>query len=252
MSYNLKREVKLFMIFDRLGDTVRSGPILWAINRDRLEDVKNHIFDLVIMLKLIERYFPRELNIDINLIIEYILAHDLPEALTGDITKFEGVSDEERDRVTNIAMDYLVENYGDILNFRSLFDGFEKVTDLEAKIANLLDAIHSSTTFLKYACEGVIDLNDPNIIPELDYYIKLAKENNWDIGDVFYNYHKKRLVISDEECELYNISRENADIILDIVHSLIDEFYKQKLDGSLVKIGDDLPKNAGIYKRIQK
>ena len=34
--------------------------------------------------------------LDFDKINDYILCHDLPEAITGDITKFEGVSEEER------------------------------------------------------------------------------------------------------------------------------------------------------------
>ena len=37
MEYNFNKEVKLFMIFDILGDTVRTGPQLWKIERERLE-----------------------------------------------------------------------------------------------------------------------------------------------------------------------------------------------------------------------
>lgn len=37
MKNDFNREVKLFMIFDILGDTVRTGPQLWHVNRERLE-----------------------------------------------------------------------------------------------------------------------------------------------------------------------------------------------------------------------
>ena len=49
MATNFKDQVRLFMIFDILGDTLRSGPLLWKVNRKRLEDVKNHTFDLILM-----------------------------------------------------------------------------------------------------------------------------------------------------------------------------------------------------------
>ena len=35
MKSDFKNEVKLFMIFDILGDTVRTGPTLWQIKRER-------------------------------------------------------------------------------------------------------------------------------------------------------------------------------------------------------------------------
>ena len=90
MPYNYSSEVKLFMVFDILGDTIRTGPQLWCINRKRLEDVKNHIFDLLLIARILQKRLPNSL--DFNKINDYILCHDLPEAITGDITKFEGVS----------------------------------------------------------------------------------------------------------------------------------------------------------------
>ena len=40
MEFNFYKEVKLFMIFDILGDTEKTGPLLWQIERKRLENVK--------------------------------------------------------------------------------------------------------------------------------------------------------------------------------------------------------------------
>ena len=108
-----KDEVKLFMLFDILGDTVRSGMIQWKIDRDRLEDVKDHVFDLIMIAKILERYFP--IYVDMSKVINYIIVHDLPEAITGDITKFEGVSEEEIKQVTELAIQYLIDNFNHII-----------------------------------------------------------------------------------------------------------------------------------------
>jgi len=42
-------EAKLYMIFDMLGDIPRTGPLIWKVDRARTEDIKDHIFDLIIM-----------------------------------------------------------------------------------------------------------------------------------------------------------------------------------------------------------
>ena len=55
MEYNFNNEVKLFMIFDILGDTERTGPLLWQIDRKRLEDVKNHILDLLVIARILKK-----------------------------------------------------------------------------------------------------------------------------------------------------------------------------------------------------
>lgn len=248
MSYNFKDNVRLFMIFDILGDTLRSGPLEWAVSRKRLEDVKNHVFDLVVMYRLLERYLPSDL--DGMKMIDYMIVHDLPEALTGDITKFEGVSDEERERVNNIAIDFLIRTFNDVLDFRKLLLGFESKKDIEAKIVSMLDAVSSAVTFLKYECEGDIDMNNPSIIPELKPYIDYAKSAGIDIGDVFYEYHRKRINFTDEECKKYKIERMEANYIAEVIAGFLDEFYSQKKDASLITVSEIFPESAAVHKKF--
>ena len=71
MEYSFAKDVKLFMVFDILGDTERTGPLLWQIERKRLEDVKNHILDLLLIARILKKYFPD--NIDYNKINDIIL-----------------------------------------------------------------------------------------------------------------------------------------------------------------------------------
>ena len=74
MEYNFKDDVKLFMVFDILGDTERTGPHLWQIERFRLEDVKNHILDLLLMDRILKKYFPE--GLDYDKITDYIICHE--------------------------------------------------------------------------------------------------------------------------------------------------------------------------------
>lgn len=248
MATNFKDQVRLFMIFDILGDTLRSGPLLWKVNRKRLEDVKNHTFDLILMYRMLRSYLPSRLND--SLVIDYMIIHDLPEAITGDITKFEGISDEERSRVTDLAIQYLIDTFNNVLDFKKLFSDFEEKSDLEAKIVSFFDAVHSSTTFLKYSSEGKIDSNNPNIIPELLPYVELAKKQNKDIGDIFYDYHRKRICFSEDECKKYGIEVSEACYIETVIKDFMDEFYKQKLNSTLLTVKEDFPKEATKYRRV--
>lgn len=247
MPINFEDEVKLFMVFDILGDTLRSGPLQWCVKRERLEDVKNHILDLILIYRIIKKYLPD--NLDSEKVIDYIICHDLPEAITGDITKFQGVSQEEIDRVTQSAIDYLVARFNGVMDLRSILSRFEEKADIEAKVATLIDKVHSATTFLKYQTESEIDVDDPGIIPELAPYVNMAKDQGIDVGDIFYNYHSKSLKITDEECIKYGISFQERDAIVNAVRGFIGEFYKQKLDKTLLDASSTFPEDAIIYKR---
>ena len=195
MEYNFKDDVKLFMVFDILGDTERTGPHLWQIERFRLEDVKNHILDLFLMARILKKYFPE--GLDYDKITDYIICHDLPEAITGDITKFEGVSNEEIQNVTTMAIDYLDKRFKNVLNVGNILRSYEARFDLESKVVNMLDKVHSSTTFIKYESENHVDMDDPRIIPELRNHPFVVEKINagYDLADIFFEFHMKSVNI---------------------------------------------------------
>jgi len=249
MQYNFNKEVKLFMIFDILGDTERTGPLLWHIDRKRLEDVKNHVLDLLIMARILRKHFPASLNFDrIN---DYIICHDLPEAITGDITKFEGISVEEIERVTNIAIEYLSTTFGSVLDFADTLNSYENRIDIEAKVVNMLDKVHSSITFIKYQSEQEIDMNNQNIISDLrnhPFVVKKIAEGK-DLADIFFEYHLKTVSFTDEEIERYGICSEDANKIVNVIRTFATEIYKQKSNGAWSNIKEDFPPEAMKYNR---
>lgn len=249
MEYNFKEEVKLFMVFDILGDTVRTGPQLWQINRFRLEDVKNHILDLILMSRILKKHLPD--NLDFDKMLDYIICHDLPEAITGDITKFEGVSGDEIKRVTKMSIDYLAKRFANVLDLNRILNDYEVKEDLESKVVNMMDRVHSASTFIKYQSEQDIDMDNPNIISVLRNHPFVVKkiEEGKDLADIFFEFHMMSVNISDDECERYDISRELADRIVNVISSFATELYNQKLNGTLLNVKSDFPVDAMKYNR---
>lgn len=249
MEYNFSKEVKLFMVFDILGDTERTGPLLWQIERKRIEDVKNHILDLLLIARILKKYFPT--NLDYNKINDYIICHDLPEAITGDITKFEGVSGEEIKRVTNIAIEYLSSKFGDVLDFSNILNNYENRVDIESKIVHMIDKVHSSTTFIKYQSEKNIDMDDSRIISSLrnhPFVVKKIAEGK-DLADIFFEFHSQAIVITDDEYEKYAISKEDGERIVSVIRAFANEMYNQKNNGTLLDGKKDFPAEAMKYNR---
>ena len=249
---SFKNDVKLFMVFDILGDTERTGPNLWQINRFRLEDIKDHILDLTLIARILKKYFPD--NIDYEKINDYILCHDLPEAITGDITKFEGVSSDEITRVTNLAISYLAEQFKDVMDLKTILTNYEEKVDLESKIVNMIDKVHSSTTFIKYQSEQDIDMNNPNIIKALRNHPFVVEKINqgYDLADIFFEFHMKAVSFTDEELQKYNITRKQADTIVNAILGFATEFYNQKQNKTLLNVKDNFPKEAMKYNRNKK
>jgi 5'-deoxynucleotidase YfbR-like HD superfamily hydrolase len=249
MKYNFDKEVRLFMIFDILGDTERTGPLLWKINRKRLEDVKNHVADLIFMARILKKYFPSYLNFD--LIYDYIICHDIPESITGDITRFEGVSGEEIERVTKKAIEFLSDTFNNVLDFEKILNGYENRIDIESKVVHMLDKLHSSTTFIKYQSEQNVDMDNPDIISDLrnhPFVVKKIAEGK-DLADIFFEFHFMALNITDDECEKYKVSRNDADVIVNAIRAFANEIYSKKQNGTLLNDSEEFPVDATIYNR---
>ena len=123
--------------------------------------------------------------------------------------------------------------------------------DLESKVVNMLDKLHSSTTFIKYQSEQDIDMDNPRIIPELRNHPFVVKkiEEGKDLADIFFEFHMMSVDITDEECKRYGISRDNADRIVNAIRAFANEMYNQKLNGTLLDAKKDFPKDAMKYNR---
>lgn len=249
MEYNLDKEVGLFMVFDILGNTERRGPLMWRIDRKRLEDVKNHVADLIFMARILKKYLPGYLKFD--LIYDYIICHDIPEAITGDITKFEGVSGEEIERVTKIAIEFLSDTFNGVIDIEKILNDYENKTDIESKIVYMLDKLHSSTTIIKYQCEQNVDMDNSDIISDLrnhPFVVKKIAEGK-DLADIFFEFHFTALNITDEECEKYKVSRIDANLIVNVIRAFANEIYSQKQNKTLLIDSENFPVDATIYNR---
>ena len=94
-------------------------------------------------------------------------------------------------------------------------------------------------------------MDKEGILPELrnhPFVVEKISEGK-DIADMFFDFHMTYVSMSDDECEQYGISRECGTKIVDVISAFANEFYKQKLNGTLLDVKDDFPKDAMIYNR---
>lgn len=246
----MEKEARLYLIFDMLGDLKRSGPIQWQVDRSRTTDIKDHVFDLIIKIRLLKPYLPE--FIDTEKMIDYAIVHDLAEVITGDITTFEGVTKEEKVRVECIATNYLISEYGNVMNYENLINNFDNLSDIEAKILHMLDKVSSSIEFMKYDYEHKVDMDNPLIIESLrtnSGVVKL-KEQGYSLGEIFYVWHLRSVSFTEEEIEKYNISRADANKIEDVIKTFMSVLKNQI--SNLNEVIDDFPTEAMVYKHINE
>lgn len=94
-------------------------------------------------------------------------------------------------------------------------------------------------------------MNHPGIMPELRNHpfvvTKIAEGK--DLADIFFEFHLKAVNITEEECERYNINKENANRIVEVIKTFVNEMYKQKQNGTLFDVREDFPPEAMEYNR---
>ncbi len=246
----MEKETRLYLILDMLGDLKRSGPIQWQVDRSRTTDIKDHVFDLIVKIKFLKPYLPE--FIDTEKMIDYAIVHDLAEVITGDITTFEGVTKEEKVRVERIATNYLISEYGNIMNYEKLINNFYDLGDIEAKILHMLDKVSSSIEFMKYDYEHKVDMDNPLIVESLRTnpgVVKL-KEQGLSLGEIFYVWHLKAVSFTEEEIKKYNISREDANKIEDVIKTFMSVLKNQI--SNLNEVTDEFPAEAMPYRYINE
>ena len=167
-----------------------------------------------------------------------------------DITKFQGVSSDEIQRVTGIAIDYLTNKFNDVIELTDILTNYENRVDIEAKVVHMIDKVYSST-FIKYQSEQHVDMDNPEIMPILrnhPFVVEKITEGK-DLADIFYEFHIRAVNITDEEYQKYNISRNEADIIVNTIKSFASEIYNQKTNGTLLNAKKNFPEEAMIYNK---
>ena len=140
------------------------------------------------------------------------------------------------------------------MDLKTILTNYEEKADLESKIVNMIDKVHSSTTFIKYQSEQDIDMDNPNIIKALRNHPFVVEKINqgYDLADIFFEFHMKAVSFTDEELQKYNITRKQADTIVNAILGFATEFYNQKQNKTLLNVKDNFPKEAMKYNRNKK
>lgn len=245
-------DAKYYLFFDKLGDIERRGPLLWGIDRYRTEDVKNHIFDLLLILDIL---FPKfNCKLDKELMKNYIFIHDLSEVITGDITAFEGIDKSEIDRVTLLAIDFIEQSFSEFLTPKTILKDYESKITLESKIVNMIDKIQSAIPFLKYESEKNIEYKKQKIYSRIKNMplIKECESKKMDLGDMFFLFHLEAVSFTDDECIKYNLTKNDANNIINVIKDFANNIYSLKTNKSIKDLELDFPKDAQIYNHLQK
>jgi len=186
-----------YYIACRLKEVERTGWREWNISRGgQVERIAEHIYGTQILAAAI--FSEYKLALDINKVTAMLAHHETEEIEIGDITPFDGISDEEKKRLGKIGVDKVMRFLDNNEYIRGLIEEFEEGKTKEAQFAYLCDKLECILWAEKYSRTGRILLeNAPESQMKEPVIQKIITEGAKTVGDIFREFHNDKFV-SDE------------------------------------------------------
>ncbi len=190
----------------KLKEVERTGWNEWNISKEGpVERIAEHIYGTQIIAMAI--YLEYELDINIDKVTTMLAHHETEEIEIGDITPFDGVTEEEKKILGNKAVTNITSKLKNGEYIKRYVDEFEKGETKEARFAYLCDKIECILWAKKYSDLGRISIeNAPSAqVEKVKEYIDNGVKN---AGDIFREYHKYKFANDEAFMEIIN-SLEN-------------------------------------------
>ena len=116
---------------------------IYATGEDRLENDAEHSFQLALVAWYL--ISSKKIDLDINLVIKYTIAHDLVEAYAGDTPNFGAGVEMKKDKVIREeqALERLQSEFPECKEIFDLIEHYEERKDNESKFVYALDKLIS-------------------------------------------------------------------------------------------------------------
>ena len=186
----LDESFKFYYKAIKFKEMLRSGPIVWRVNKDRIESIAEHTFGCMILA--ISLYSQLKLEMDLGKVLEMLAIHELEELAIGDITPLDKVNKEDLIDTARKSVEELVEKLEYKDELMRLTDEFNYSKSIEAKFAKAIDKLECVLEFKRYHDNGQVSVDhvtDEMLENErLKAYIDTGE---YDIADIFFLFHLK-------------------------------------------------------------
>lgn len=175
-----------------LREVERTGWVKWNVS-GRRESVLDHVSDAQHLALLLYSEFEELADINIEHVIVMLSVHEEAESAIGDITPYDGISEEEKAKMEKEAFIAHFQSFKRSGYFISLFDEFEARETKEAKFAYLCDKLDADLQANYYSSQKRCSIANATyeIVshPEAQKIISDGAKTVW---DVFYEADKAK------------------------------------------------------------
>lgn len=147
----------------RLKNKIRSGwnENNWNIKSERIERVSEHIIGTLIVALAMQNEF--NYNIDFDKVFKILVLHETGETIIGDITPFDGISPEEKEKIEHKAMFEALASLTEKDIILELLFGFDEHKTKESRFSYYCDKIEADLQSKIYQDKGLHHTLDEQI-----------------------------------------------------------------------------------------
>lgn len=184
-----KNILKFYLLATTLKEKIRSGLILWKVNKERLESVAEHIYGTCILAISIDSEY--ELDINLDKVLKMLVLHELEEVIIGDLTPFDNVTREEKLKSGKEAVSKILKDLVKKEEYELLLDEFNAHITNESIFAYMCDKLECDIWIKLYEDLGYNNIQEKNLKPLENRKIKELMNNGSNtIADIFIEYDK--------------------------------------------------------------
>ena len=184
---------KFYYLNFRLKNIVRTGWDInhWNIKSNRIERISEHVIGTLCLTIVLNSEF--EYNLDFDEVLRMLAIHETGETLIGDITPFDGITQEKKKEIEHCAMIDALGNLKKRESLLSLLFDFDEQIKLEAICSHFIDKIEADLQAKLYQDKGMQhSLNDQknNCVFNSPKVQQMVKDGAKDAFDIWFEWDK--------------------------------------------------------------
>lgn len=195
MEEKIRNAMKFYLLATKLKYKIRSAwdANHWNINSERLESVAEHVYGTCILAISLSSEF--DFEIDLNKVLKMLVIHEIGEVLIGDITPFDNITPEEKQKTEFQAVSLLINDLSTKEELLGLFVEFEERLTNEAKFAYYIDKLEANIQAKVYQDNGFqrsLDDQKNNIVFNSSKVQEMLANGAQSAFDIWYEYDKNK------------------------------------------------------------
>lgn len=193
MKTKIESSMRFYLLATKLKELIRTGwdDTHWCI-LGRRESVAEHVYGCLILALAIDANF--DLNLNLDKVLKMLALHEIGEVIIGDITPYDGMTKEEKEKKEHEAMEKVI---GDVIKKEELYTlllEFDAKKTKEAKFAHLCDKIEADIQSKIYQDKGrhhSLSEQQNNVAFKNSKVQNMAKEKKEDAFSIWYEMDKE-------------------------------------------------------------